>query len=50
MVEACQPKHSATTIRLGSLFAHSDGLPCPQQWNYDGPYYDAMPTLYRGDI
>ncbi len=28
MIHIGQPKHSATVIRLNSLFAHSDGLPC----------------------
>jgi hypothetical protein len=28
MIQIRQPKHSATVIRLDSLFAHSDGLPC----------------------
>jgi hypothetical protein len=28
MIQIRQPKHSATVIRLDSLFAHGDGLPC----------------------
>jgi hypothetical protein len=28
MIEIRQPEHSATVIRLDSLFAHGDGLPC----------------------
>ena len=28
MIQIRQPKHSATVIRLDSVFAHSDGLPC----------------------
>src|SRR5580692_9105169 len=30
MIQIRQPKHSATVVRLDSLFAHSDGLPMPQ--------------------
>jgi len=28
MIQIRQPKHSATVIRLDSMFAHGDGLPC----------------------
>ena len=28
MIQIRQPKHSATVIRLDSLFAHGHGLPC----------------------
>jgi hypothetical protein len=28
MIQIWKPKHSATVIRLDSLFAHGDGLPC----------------------
>src|ERR1700737_5071006 len=37
MIQIRQPKHSATVIRLDSLFAHSDGLPCRSLWDYQGP-------------
>ncbi len=37
MIQIRQPKHSATVIRLDSLFAHSDGLPMPQDLNYGRP-------------
>jgi hypothetical protein len=28
VIQIRQPQHSATVIRLDSLFAHGDGLPC----------------------
>src|SRR5713226_300694 len=28
MIQIWKPKHSATVIRLDSVFAHGDGLPC----------------------
>jgi hypothetical protein len=28
MIQIWKPKHSATLIRLDSVFAHGDGLPC----------------------
>ena len=28
MIQVWKPKHSATVIRLDSVFAHGDGLPC----------------------
>src|SRR6266478_2498686 len=28
MIQIRQPQHSATVIRLNSVFAHGDGLPC----------------------
>jgi len=28
MIQIRQPKHSATVVRLDSVFAHGDGLPC----------------------
>ena len=28
MIKIWKPKHSATVIRLDSVFAHGDGLPC----------------------
>jgi len=28
MIQIWQPKHSATVIRLDSVFAHGNGLPC----------------------
>jgi|CZKR01.1.fsa_nt_gi hypothetical protein len=36
MIQIRQPKHSATVVRLDSLFAHSDGLPCRSIWDYQG--------------
>jgi hypothetical protein len=37
MIQIWKPKHSATVIRLDSVFAHSDGLPLPLVWNYGKP-------------
>jgi hypothetical protein len=34
MIQIWQAEHSATVIRLDSRFAHDDGLPMPQDWNY----------------
>src|SRR6266849_515297 len=34
MIQIGQPKHSATVIRLDSLFAHKRRPPMPQDWNY----------------
>src|SRR6266851_3302523 len=28
MIQIWKPKHSATVVRLDSVFAHGDGLPC----------------------
>jgi hypothetical protein len=33
MIQIRQPKHSATVIRLDSLFAHGDGLQCRRPWD-----------------
>jgi hypothetical protein len=34
MIQVWQAEHSATIVRLGSRFAHDDGLLMPQDWNY----------------
>ena len=31
MIQIWQPEHSATIVRLDSLFAHDNGLLCPQR-------------------
>ncbi len=36
MIQIRQSKHSATVIRLDSLFARSDGLPCRSIWDDGG--------------
>src|SRR5450755_153908 len=36
MIQIRQPKHSATVVRLDSLFAHSDGLQCRSIWDDGG--------------
>src|SRR5450755_2686424 len=43
MIQIRQPKHSATVVRLDSLFAHSDGLPCRSIWD-DGGRLDVAKT------
>jgi len=43
MIQIRQPKHSATVVRLDSLFAHSDGLPCRSIWD-DGGLLDVAKT------
>ena len=42
MIQIRQAKHSATVIRLDSLFAHSDGLPMPQLWDDEDRLGDAI--------
>ena len=36
MIQIRQPKHSATIVRLDSVFAHGDGLPCRSIWDDGG--------------
>jgi hypothetical protein len=36
MIQVWKPKHSATVIRLDSVFANSDGLPCRSIWDDGG--------------
>ena len=47
MIQIRQPKHSATVIRLDSLFAHSDGLPCRSIWDDGGRLDDAKRVALR---
>jgi hypothetical protein len=42
MIQIRQAKHSATVIRLDSLFAHNDGLPMPQLWDDGDRLCDAI--------
>jgi hypothetical protein len=44
MIQIRQPKHSATVIRLDSVFAHSDGLPCRSIWD-DGGQLDVAKSV-----
>ena len=41
VVEVWQPERFATIIRLDSVFAHGDGLPCRSLWDYGSRRYDA---------
>jgi hypothetical protein len=49
MIQVWQAEHSATVIRLDSRFAHDDGLPMPQDWNYgtDRLGDASIVTVYR---
>jgi hypothetical protein len=38
MIQIRKAKHSATVIRLDSIFARWRRPPMPQDWNYCGPY------------
>ncbi len=42
VIQVWQAEHSATIVRLDSLFAHSDGLPMPQLWDDGDRLGDAI--------
>jgi hypothetical protein len=48
MIQIRQPKHSAMVVRLDSVFAHSDGLPCRSHWDDEDHRGDSTKGGRRG--